>query len=132
MNILYILLILGIIVLAGTFLLYFVKTRLRYESKTSPLLKIADVPAESRGKLAEMKIFFSHHSLGYNIVEGLQEISSQGGAKMNILESFSSSDFDKPIFAHACLGENKQPVSKIEHFVEVMDSDLGKKLTLPF
>jgi hypothetical protein len=133
MNALYIVTLLVFVLVFGLPLLYLAKTGLRREKGLTPLPAIGDVPAQSWKGLANARIFFGHQSVGFNIVNGLEDITRQGGpAKLNIVETYSPADFTGPVFAHAPVGKNSQPMSKIERFVEIMDAGAGDKVDIAF
>jgi hypothetical protein len=90
-------------------------------------------PNLPRAKLAEKKIFFGHQSVGYNIVDGITDILKERGyIKLDIAETRGPAGFDKPVLAHAQVGRNTDPVSKIESFREVMDAGVGGKVDIAF
>ncbi|MBN2020375.1 MAG: hypothetical protein JW749_09135 [Sedimentisphaerales bacterium] len=120
---------LGVFVAVGLSLLFHVKTTLRFERATAPLPKANDMPAERWSKLAEAKIFFGHQSVGYNIVNGIEDVIRNGNPmKLNVVETSSPRDFAGPVFAHSPVGKNRQPTSKIEQFAEIMNSGVGEKV----
>jgi hypothetical protein len=133
MNALYIVSLLVVVLVLGLPLFYLAKTGLRRERGLTPLLAIGDVPAQSWNGLANARIFFGHQSVGFNIVNGLEDITRQGGSvKLNIVETYSPADFAGPVFAHSPVGKNSQPMSKIERFVEIMDAGAGDKVDVAF
>ena len=133
MNALYIVSLLVVVLVIGLPMLYLTKTRLRREKGITPLPAIGDVPARQWNGLANARIFFGHQSVGFNIVNGLEDITHQGGpVKLSIVETYSPVDFAGPVFAHAPVGKNTQPVSKIERFAEIMDAGVGDKVDVAF
>ncbi len=83
--------------------------------------------------LSGAKIFFGHQSVGFNIVDGLNDISSQSaGKKLNIVETSNPADFDRPVFAHAKVGTNCDPSSKLADFGRIMASGVGEKADIAF
>ena len=129
MSVLYIAVGLAVIIVVGLPLLFLAKTRLRFERVTAPLPKASDVPAEHWSKLAEANIFFGHQSVGYNIVNGLEDIIRDSNpVKLNVVETSSPPDFARPVFAHSPVGKNSQPISKIGRFAEIINSGVGEKL----
>lgn len=83
--------------------------------------------------LSMKKIFFGHQSVGYNIIDGLREISNEApNVKLNIVETKDSADFDAPIFAHSAIGKNKDPISKVDDFRKIMESGVGDKVDIAF
>jgi len=105
----------------------------RTDSNKITLPSIDDVPREHWAKLAEKRIFFGHQSVGYNIVDGITDIINERDyIKLNIVEAREPSAMDEPVFAHSQVGMNTKPFSKIERFVEIMDSGVGSKVDIAF
>lgn len=97
------------------------------------LPSIHDVPLEHWGRLGEKRIFFGHQSVGYNIIEGVQEIMREKPEiKLDLTETKQAGDFDSPIFAHAPVGKNTRPLSKIDAFEKIMNDGLGAKVDIAF
>jgi hypothetical protein len=97
------------------------------------LPSIAAVPKGYWAKLAEKRIFFGHQSVGYNIIDGIKDVISEyDHIRLNIVETQEPSKFDQPIFAHARVGKNMEPVSKIEGFKNIMDAGAGNKVDIAF
>jgi hypothetical protein len=133
MSVLYVTVILAVVTAVGLLLVYFAKTKLRFEQRTVHLPKISDVPVERWSKLAEEKILFGRQSVGYNIVQGLEDIIRQDDRiKLNIVETSSTFDFEKPVFVYAQVGQNTQPLSKIESFSDILKNGGGEKLDIAF
>ena len=110
-------------------------TRVKTKEDTNKIVlpSIDDVPQEYWVKLAEKKIFFGHKSVGYNIIEGIEDIlNERGQIKLNIVEARDLAKFDMPIFAHSQVGMNTDPVSKIEDFTSIMDAGVGNKVDIAF
>lgn len=108
-----------------------IKTRTDTNKITLP--SIDDVPEEHWAKLAEQKIFFGHQSVGYNIIDGVEDIiKEREHIKLNIVETCSPAEFDRPIFAHSRVGRNTDPTSKIEGFRNIMDSGVADKVDMAF
>jgi len=84
--------------------------------------------------LASKKIYFGHQSVGSNIIDGIKDIMSidDSGVKLNIKETRNPNDFDVPVFAHAGIGRNTEPISKIDDFKKLMESGVGNKVDIAF
>ena len=81
---------------------------------------IKDIPNSAWEKLSQKKIFFGHQSVGFNIIDGLKDIMKEyPQIKLNI-------------FAHARVGKNKDPKSKIDAFAHVMEKGIGNKADIAF
>jgi len=94
---------------------------------------LKDVPDSSWEKLAQKRIFFGHQSVGFNIIDGLKDLMKENPQlKLNIVETSNPADFDKPIFAHARVGKNTDPKSKIDEFSAFMEKGIGNKADIAF
>ncbi len=103
------------------------------DQKDSPLPSLSDVKADSWYKLAQKKIYFGHQSVGKNIIDGLAEIVQQNShINLNIRETSDSAHFSMPVFAHARVGKNTQPDSKIEAFTHAVESEIGNQADIAF
>ena len=117
----------------GTLPVFFMRIKTRTDINKITLPSIDDVSMEDWAKLAKKKIFFGHQSVGYNIIEGIKDIiSERDQIKLNIVETHDSAEFDNPIFAHARVGRNTDPVSKINGFRNIIDAGVGDKVDIAF
>lgn len=86
-----------------------------------------DVVSKAWQKLADKRIFFGHQSVGNNILEGMEEISRGVTEKrLDVVKGTDASAFARPVLLHANLGNNTQPVSKLEDFERALDAGIGK------
>jgi len=84
-------------------------------------------------QLAHKKIFFGHQSVGNNIMNGVDILLREAsGVPLNIKETRNPEDFKNPVFAHAKIGTNKDPLSKIQDFQSAMQSSIGDKAEIAF
>ena len=80
-------------------------------------------PATLAGQLqavAERRIFFGHQSVGKNLLDGVEELAREAGVPLRVQEGGA---LGGPGVAHAYLGENQRPSSKIEAFERAVDGD---------
>lgn len=81
----------------------------------------------------QKKIFFAHQSVGVNIIDGIQDILTKHSMPaIRIEETVNSDDFVQPLFAHAKVGANTKPLSKLEEFERIMASGIGNKVDIAF
>jgi len=100
------------------------------ETGSSPL---DSVPPATWAAVARTKIFFGHQSVGYNIVEGLQEIqATKPDIRLNIQETRDPQAFQDGVFAHAKLGKNRDVGTKCESFDRALRDGLGDKVDIAF
>ena len=86
-------------------------------NKTPP---VTDEVRNALGKIKDHRIFFGHQSVGYNIIDGLKSIAEESGISLTI-EKIG----EKPLttgskFVHFNPGQNTNPKSKIDGFVDQM------------
>jgi hypothetical protein len=80
-------------------------------SKSAPLTE-TDLQA-----LSKKTLFFGHQSVGYNIVEGVNDILREHkGVPWEIVEARSISEVRRPAFVHSKVGQNTRPDSKLRDF----------------
>jgi len=85
-------------------------------------------------KLASRRIFFGHQSVGGNILEGVKQIpaSSQGLAPRVVEVKNPTESLAPGTLAHAMVGQNEKPESKIADFERMMDAGLAKSTDVAF
>ncbi len=98
---------------------------------TFPTIK--DVPAKAWQKLAQKRIYFGHQSVGNNILDGVRDVMKENPqVKLNIKETSDPNDFNAPIFAHARVGKNMDPLSKCDSLADNMTQGLKQKVDIAF
>jgi hypothetical protein len=114
-----------------TMLLTRIKTTTDADKITFP--SIDDVPKVYWAELADKKIFFGHQSVGYNFIDGIKDIINERDyIKLNVIETCEPAAFNQPVFAHAQVGMNTKPFSKIKSFEQIVDSGVGNKVDIAF
>ncbi len=129
----YIFIAVAVILAIGALTMSFTKIKTMTDKNKVTLPSIDDVPRAYWTKLAQKKIFFGHQSVGYNIIDGIEDIMNECSyVKLNIVESREPAEFDQPVFAHSRVGSNTDPISKIESFRNIMDAGVGNKVNMAF
>ncbi len=83
--------------------------------------------------LSQKKIFFGHQSVGVDILNGIKDLMEENpDIKLNLVETSDPDDFKAGVFAHARVGQNVNPGSKIRDFEKMVDSGLGNKVDFAF
>ena len=96
-------------------------------------LNIDDVPTESLKILSAKTLYFGHQSVGKNMLDGVGEIiTNDGRVKVEIVETRSKNDLSSPVFAHFYVGENTNPVGKINDFAVMLNSGAGSEIDIAF
>lgn len=92
---------------------------------------IQEIPESTWKKLAEKRVFFGHQSVGFNILDGIKDIEADNHQiNLKIVESVDPRDLILPVFAHAKVGRNADPNSKVAAFIQIMDAGLGEELNI--
>jgi hypothetical protein len=95
--------------------------------------ELNEIPQTKWDALAAKKIYFGHQSVGFNLIEGINNVMKEvPGIKLNIQETNSPEAFGAPIFAHSKIGKNRDPKLKCDDFRAVMDSGVGSKADIAF
>lgn len=90
--------------------------------------RLQAIPAERWEALARKKIYFGHQSVGQNILDGLRAVLGPSPRiPLEIRETSDPRDFDRPIFAHSLIGQNRDPNGKIDHFRSILEGGIGQK-----
>ncbi len=97
--------------------------------------QMANLTDEEIISLSNIKIFFGHMSVGYDIIEGINDIIKEEPRlkEISILELNNNLEISKAGFYHKKIGKNGLPRSKCDDFkkVLIMD-DFGHKLDIAF
>jgi hypothetical protein len=97
------------------------------------LPSLESVPKAAWGKLANKTIFFGHHSVGYNILDGVRDVATEKrDIQLEIVETSDPAQLEGSVFAHARVGKNQDPLGKVREFERVMDSGLAEKTDIAF
>lgn len=85
--------------------------------------KLADLPDSLLQNLAAQKIYFGHQSVGYDIMNGIEDLKADDARlSFYLTESSDTSICMEDCFAHSKNGENRKPFSKIEAFTNTINS----------
>ncbi|HYO55974.1 SGNH/GDSL hydrolase family protein [Archangium sp.] len=84
-------------------------------------------------KLSRRRVFFGHQSVGGNLLDGVRQLSSPGSPAPRIVEvSDPSTPLAPGTLAHAMVGHNEQPETKIAHFEKLVDGGMAKGADVAF
>jgi hypothetical protein len=79
------------------------------------------------------RIFFAHHSVGQNILAGVERLDSEaGGGVLKVALLAEAAALAGPVLAHAGGGQNGAPKSKIDAFAAAIRGSPGLKPDLAF
>lgn len=74
-------------------------------------------------RIAQQRIFFGHQSVGVNLLEGIQQLSTMAGVPVRIIEVKTASDVKQAMIGQTFIAENGRPLQKLKSFEE----DMGLK-----
>lgn len=93
--------------------------------------ELEDVPDEVWEKVARMRVLFGHQSVGYNIIDGINDIMNEyPNIRLNIVETRDTSKYDNGVFAHFKVGKNLKPDLKISDFENTVLSRKNKNIDI--
>ena len=82
-------------------------------------------------RIGRKSVFFAHHSVGENILEGVSDLMA--GLSDKPLQIVESTDVGKVgVLYHSRVGQNGDPVSKIEGFARLVRDGIGNKADVAF
>lgn len=91
-----------------------------------PFLLLALVPSMAIANtelsaLSQKKVFFAHQSVGENVLSGLAALAKEANVSLRVVESVDPGALATPGIAHAKVGKNEDPSSKLAHFETLID-----------
>lgn len=96
-----------------------------------PLKQFTDLSQEQLQKVTAKRIWFGHQSVGFNIVKGLEELTAAHETLgLRVVESRGLEGNEAPVFAHARVGENTKPKSKVDDFVRAVEEGLKDRVDI--
>ena len=75
--------------------------------------------------LARMRICFGHQSVGADIMKALSTLT---GNHLEVMEANDAESLRRPAFAHFRVGQNRDPLSKLQAFAQVIESGVGDRV----
>lgn len=103
------------------------------DEKTLTFKSLEGVTESGWKKLGEQRIYFGHQSVGFNIIEGINDIIKENPQiRLKVIETNDPADMNKPIFAHSRIGKNTYPQSKIDAFASFIEKGIGNKADIAF
>jgi hypothetical protein len=83
--------------------------------------------------LSSRRVFFGHHSVGGNILDGLRDLAAESKVPLRIAEGRDLSALGaEGGILHSAVGQNEQPLSKLRAFEQALDGGLGKQVEVAF
>lgn len=83
--------------------------------------------------LSNKVIFFGHQSVGYNIIDGIKDITQEDpNIKLLITEKYESKQNSGALLYHLTIGKNEEPESKVDDFKQLIDKGIGSWTNIAF
>jgi hypothetical protein len=103
------------------------------QEKTLPLKNGVEIQ-DALNKVAHQRIYFGHQSVGYNIMDGIKDLSNEYPLlRFNIIEAGDPALIKgEPAFIHSAVGHNTDPVSKLVDFSKYLNSGIAGKVNIAF
>ena len=79
-------------------------------------------------KVSRTEVFFGHQSVGMNILEGVSSVYAAHGMTGPPIEQGAAPGKDGGFIDHAFIGENGEPLLKIQDFAAQLRAGLGKQV----
>jgi hypothetical protein len=103
------------------------------DSKEDASMASSIATADHLRALSTKRIFFGHQSVGGNVMEGVQDlVQAHAGTGLRVIESLAAATYAAPVFGHAHIGINEQPLTKIEGFADVVGKQLQGAVDIAF
>ena len=96
-------------------------------------VSMKSVSESSWKALSGKRIYFGHQSVGFNIIQGVNEVMKENPLiKLKVVETNNPGDLKEPILAHSRVGKNTDPQSKCDSFAELIEKEFGNKADIAF
>lgn len=83
---------------------------------------LAGISDDALDSLSKKNIYFGHHSVGNNIIQGIKDLMAEDKRlKLNIIQPNQIENNMKGLFIHSKVGENTKPKTKIDAFYHTME-----------
>ncbi len=95
--------------------------------------KFDKVPAQNWQAVNKGRIYFGHHSVGNNILDGMRAVIGDHPAiDFTIAVGTDKDAFKRNALVHSPVGANKNPTSKIDAFAKYIENGLGNQCDVAF
>lgn len=122
-----------LVVIVVASLLFSMKPRTMTEKSVFQLASIDSIPDSDWEKLAGMRIFFGHQSVGDNVVDGMRNVFEEHPqTKLNLVDTTDLASIESSAFLHSKVGVNARPETKVESFARIVESGGGAELDFAF
>jgi hypothetical protein len=79
------------------------------------------------------RVVFAHHSVGVNVLAGVERLdAAAGGGRLRLVSFEEAAKLDGPVLAHGGAGRNQDPRSKIDGFARLLRGEPGLRADVAF
>lgn len=71
-------------------------------------------------RIAQLKIYFGHQSVGRNLLDGVDQLSVMAGVPVHLVEASAAGDVGPAAFGHTAVEKNGDPFQKLKSFEQAM------------
>lgn len=97
------------------------------------LLQTDSISEKDWDALSRKKIYFGHMSVGFNIIDGINNLMKDNPKiRLDLRESTDMSAINTGTFMHSRNGKNGNPGSKIDAFISTIENGVGQKTDIAF
>jgi hypothetical protein len=122
------------LVIVGTALWAVTSRQMSKESSMTSQHSVAvasGITMEDLARVSRTNVFFGHQSVGMNILDGVRAVYAAHGMAAPLIEEDSTrTSQDGGFIDHAFIGENGNPLLKIQDFGARMRSDIGQQVNV--
>jgi hypothetical protein len=90
---------------------------------------VSDISAADLAKVARTRVFFGHQSVGMNVLGGIPAVYAEHGVRAPSVEARrDASGLGSGFIVHTGIGQNQNPLLKIEDFDSTIRGGLGSQI----
>jgi hypothetical protein len=99
--------------------------------ENSTMAPAVPVAADQLRAVAQRRVFFGHQSVGGNVMAGIGDLATPDSG-LRVVESLDPATYARPVFGHALIGHNEQPLTKIDGFADAVTNRLQGAVDVAF
>ncbi|MHB1010524.1 MAG: hypothetical protein ACYC1E_15120 [Propionibacteriaceae bacterium] len=101
-----------------------------FGQERSPVMtvEVATSREDELRRFAASRVFFGHQSVGANIIAGVQATFTESGLALLVTETREVEAGETGVLAHAPVGRNGDPYSKMADFAAILDGPSGSRV----
>jgi hypothetical protein len=93
---------------------------------TATAVQAADKLKEDLQRVAQLRIFFGHQSVGNNVLDGVQKLAQSESVPLKVQKVPSAAGVPAGVLGHAPIAENRKPLMKLQSFSQAMGEQAAR------